>query len=217
MYYILFDKIDGTILGLDNELTEHNKGLDWFNTDEEVYKFIGSNNGKYKINLNKVKDDTITMDMLINIRDTETISDIIENMQSKNKDYCRMYIENGCEFILDNGESKWYTYKETDQLNIEQIHNMIVSNIIKENAIIPIKFHEEVEYTNLSINEFNRLYKTLASHKLYQLFYLKEYNDYLETVTDKNRLSRLTYEIGLPEDKRNEIEEKINNMLGGDN
>jgi len=215
MKYILYDNTDGTILGLnDKEMDKY------IQLTDETYDFILNNNGLYKVDLSKIDDsfdNTITKEMLISIIN-DNIEKQKENIISKNSELCSMFIKNGVTFTLNDGTKKKYLYSEYNQINIQELNDLINNNVII--STVPIKFNDDDHYSFISIDEFKKLYNQLLRNKYFHLFYLREYNDYIKTITDYNKLCRMNYETGLPEEKRNEIEEKLNNIFnntGGDN
>lgn len=230
-YYILYDNELGTILGLD--INPKNIDSSWITLSEEAYYFILDNNGLYKIELNELKNRQeeynllsdkdkndyimVIKDILIPIEREVELEDIINSIISKNSNWCSKYITKGIRFKLDDGTVKYHSYDTANQINIEQINNLIEEGVLQDS--VPIKFRDEEIYTFISISEFKRLYRELIKNKYFHLFYLREYNDYVKTITDTNKLHRLSYETGLPEEYRAKVNEKLKlfDNIGGGN
>lgn len=218
MYYIFFDDVAGTILGLsvEEKLDVENN---WFTVSDEAYNFILDNNGKYLINtksvehkiaeykeiVNKYKNNEIDELNYIVIEKSDlclpekNLKEVIFNRLGKNNSYCRMFIENGIDYILENGEKKHYSYKEEDQINFNEIKNLISEGILTDETGIPLKASGEIEYDYVSVKEFNEIYDKLVKNKFYQLFYLGQYNEYVKNLKSINDVHRLQYEMILPD------------------
>lgn len=137
------------------------------------------------------------------------LSAVIRNRIRKNMLYCGMFIENGVDYQLSNGEKKHYSYKIEDQINYQQLKGLISQGVLNDETGIPIKADGEDEYTYVSVEEFDGLYKELIKNKMYQLFYLRQYNEYTRALPTINDVHRLQYEMILPEEYQVRIDEQM--------
>ena len=119
-----------------------------------------------------------------------------------------MLIENGIEYSFSDGVERHFTFKEEDQLNYAETAKMAESGLEE----VLIRGSEEEEYFIVSGEEFKGLYRDLIRNKYYQLYYLREYNKYINSLTDINDIQRLQYEIILPEPYRSRLDEQMKKM-----
>lgn len=224
MKYILYDNIEGTILGLS---VDERIDLDnyWVTLSDEAYDEILKYNGQYRVlvddaeqRINEYKAlennndycivtiDTITKEIIYNI------DEVINSVITKNYTYCNMFIENGINYTFPSGITKKYTYKLEDQINLNQIKMLVDNGVLNETTGVFIKASGESEFDNISVDEFKDLYNALLKHKQYQLCRLYQYNEYVKTLTDINEIQSLQYEMILPDEYIKNIDNYIANF-----
>ena len=137
-----------------------------------------------------------------------SLQEVINNKINKNTAYCHMLIENGIDYSFSDGVERHFTFKEEDQLNYAETEKMAESGLRE----VLIRGAEETEYFTVSATEFLGLYRELIRNKYYQLYYLREYNKYINSLTDINDIQRLQYEIILPEPYRSRLDEQMKKM-----
>ena len=137
-----------------------------------------------------------------------SLREVINSKINKNTAYCHMLIENGIEYSFSDGVERHFTFKEEDQLNYAETAKMAESGLRE----VLIRGTEEKEYFTVSAAEFLGLYRELIRNKYYQLYYLREYNKYINSLTDINDIQRLQYEIILPEPYRSRVDEQMKKM-----
>ncbi len=137
-----------------------------------------------------------------------SLREVINSKINKNTAYCHMLIENGIDYSFSDGVERHFTFKEEDQLNYAETEKMAESGLRE----VLIRGAEETEYFTVSATEFLGLYRELVRNKYYQLYYLREYNKYINSMTDINDIQRLQYEIILPEPYRSRLDEQMKKM-----
>lgn len=227
MKFILFDDVNETIMGLSSkEQLDYESG--WYTLSDEAYDFILQNNGSYLVNVSSIKDKIEQYKTIVEnyknhncilnyiVVDTDNLYmkdkqliNVIRSKIRKNNSYCNMYIENGIYYDI-NEEEKHFTYKLEDQMNYNEIKDLINNNLIEDN--IPIKASEDDEYIDVSIDIFNEIYNKLIKNKFYQLFYLRQYNEYIKSLDDITTIEKLPYEIELPEPYLTNLNEQLSKL-----
>lgn len=219
MYFIKYDNVEGTILGLSKKVQlDFSDG--WVTTNEDCYNFILDHNGEYIVDtenealktavseytaaLSSYDSDlaevdlpvVVAIDYLSKISYSVTLEELLVGITTKNSAYCKNLIETGVKYAVD-GNVYRFTYTVEDQLNYADLEKAIVDENLTS---IPVRGTGEDEYIYISAEEFTKLNESLKANRFYQLFRLREFNSYLSTITDKSLLKETDYESGLPEE-----------------
>lgn len=227
MYSIRIDTVDGTIMGLTDQFIS-NIDDNWFATDEETYHFLLKNNGLYIVDIASISDkitqyketlctmktsDTQSIDIVVtkeNLKLPEKdLTSVKINRIEKNNVYCNMYIENGISYTFEDGTSKRYSYKLEDQVNFAELRALYTQGILSDDDKVPLKANEEQEYELVSMKTVIDIHNELIKNKHYQLFYLRQMNNYVNSLTTINDVHRLQYEMNLPEEYQTIIEQQM--------
>lgn len=229
MIFVFFDDIEGTILGFSTEEEKLDIENNWVTISKEAYDFILENNGQYLINVNLISNklneyknilkkyisneieelNYIVVDKSDLYIPDKDLSGVILNRIRKNNLYCKMFIENGITYTFTNGERKQFTFKTEDQNNYIEIRKLIKDGILNNETKIPIKAKDDSEYSFITIEQFTDIHNKLIKNKFYQLFYLRQYNEYTKNLNSINDVHRLQYEMILPDMYQKVIDEQM--------
>jgi len=205
--------MNGTILGFS---IDEKPNDNYYEIDKETYNFILEHNGQYIVNLGSINDNTniITKDNIcmpqVNLQET-----IIRQLNKNNK-LCNMFIENGIVYTINNID-KHITYKIEDQVNCMEIYKLYKDSILSKEDMIPFKASEDTEYMYININTFLDIYNKLIKNKYYQLFYLRQVNDYVCSLKNINDIYRFQYEMILPQKYQDKLNEQMSMLkMDGD-
>lgn len=221
MYFIKYDNVGGTILGLSKKV-QLDISDGWVTTNEGCYNFILEHNGQYIIDtenealktavseyatiLSTYDNDAtneeidlpivMTTDYLVKISSEISIEDLLTGITTKNSAYCKNLIEAGVKYTID-GITYRFTYTVEDQLNYAELEKLVADGSL---TTVPVRGTGEDEYIYISAEKFTQLNESLKANRFYQLFRLREFNAHLSTITDKDVLKNINYESGLPEE-----------------
>lgn len=226
-YSIRIDTVDGTIMGLADQFVS-NVDDNWFTTDEETYNFILKNNGLYTVDITSISDKIAQYKESLRVMKTSELQsvDIVvtkDNLKlperdlagvkinriEKNNVYCNMYIKNGISYTFEDGTSKRYSYKLEDQINFAELRSLYTQGILSEEDKVMLKANEEQEYELVPIKIVIDIHNKLIKNKHYQLFYLRQMNNYVNSLTTINDVHRLQYEMNLPEEYQTIIDKQM--------
>ncbi len=170
--YLIYDNA-GTFQGFftkeaaDNILNEQSE-LHKSPVSPKMHKFLMNCDSDFLINVDMINSDENEIDdkkfitVISNvINDDELKREFINNMKSR----CRFYIISGTDVKLSTGETKHFSFKLEDQINL----TALVTNHTKDDQVY---YHADEENDTLyNYADIVTIYKTLYNNKIYNQIY----------------------------------------------
>jgi len=197
----------GNILAFDMKHIKEIPNLlqqNWLTINEEAYKMILLNQGQIIVDVlalsrylqnNKIsiKQDIITTDFLL-VQHSLKKAKLAK--KEKNNRYMNLYIDYG---ITYNNIIYPFTINDRLRYTEQAINNNSVKYINSEDGIVSV-----------SKDEFNIIYNNQLLNQRKWEVYTKQYNLYVDTLKSYEQISNLGYEIELPKQYQDAINEELN-------
>lgn len=174
MFYILYDE-NGQFYGFQDseeytqQIINDNTSLDYHEVSDEMHYFLINSQEKFTVNVKLISDDVECLDeekyFLFEAPKSINIEIVKENLVSSIKNKCQEFITSGLNIELSSGESKLFTFKIEDQINLKNMYEMYS----EKDAVLYHASNESFEeYTYLDIKY---IYIALLNNKTYNLIY----------------------------------------------
>lgn len=133
MFYILYDE-NGQFYGFQDsdeyaqQIINDNTSLDYHEVSKEMHYFLINSQQKFTVNVKLISDDIECLDeekyFLFETPISINMEMVKENLASSIKNKCQEFITNGLNIELSSGESKPFTFKIEDQINLKNMYEM---------------------------------------------------------------------------------------------
>lgn len=175
MFYVIYNNENGNFYGFEDskgyaqQIINDNTSLDYHEVSDKVHYFLINSQQKFTVNVKLISDDIECLDeekyFLFEVPISINMEMVKENLASSIKNKCQEFITNGLNIELSSGESKPFTFKIEDQINLKNMYEMYS----EKDAILYHASNESFEeYAYLDIKH---IYITLLNNKTYNLIY----------------------------------------------
>jgi len=121
-----------------------------------------------------------------------TIEELINNKIEEVSNICKTNIFSGIDIILSNNETKHFSFKTEDQINISDLYTQVINGLLNEETGVP--YHADGEICKLySIEDFINISNSLMIFKLQEYTYCNHLMQYIKSLTNKNDIMSVSY------------------------
>lgn len=173
MFYIIYDE-NGQFYGFQDskeyaqQIVNDNISLNFHEISDGMHYFLINSQQKFTVNIELISDIECLDEekyFLFEVSKTINVEEIKENIVSSIKNKCQEFITNGLNIKLSSGESKLFTFKIEDQINLKNMCEMYS----EKNVVLYHASNESFE--KYAYFDIKHIYITLLNNKTYNLIY----------------------------------------------
>ena len=173
MFYIIYDE-NGQFYGFQDskeyaqQIVNDNISLSFHEISDGMHYFLINSQQKFTVNIELISDIECLDEekyFLFEVSKTINVEEIKENIVSSIKNKCQEFITNGLNIKLSSGESKLFTFKIEDQINLKNMCEMYS----EKNVVLYHASNESFE--KYAYFDIKHIYITLLNNKTYNLIY----------------------------------------------
>ncbi len=173
MFYIIYDE-NGQFYGFQDskeyaqQIVNDNISLSFHEISDGMHYFLINSQQKFTVNIELISDIECLDEekyFLFEVSKSINIEKIKENIVSSIKNKCQEFITSGLNIELSSGESKLFTFKIEDQINLKNMYEMYS----EKNVVLYHASNESFE--KYAYFDIKHIYITLLNNKTYNLIY----------------------------------------------
>lgn len=194
MKSILFDTYNGQILGL-----QDSKVKDWYPLEDDAYLKIIGNNGKYVLDIERIKrlvPKVITIDYVVDTK--HDAKKAIVAKVYKNNLHKKLFIDNG---VTYEGIKLPYAYED----RLMYIEGMLAFKNTDDPTQLKVLLNTEYGCVQVDFDTFKIIYDMQKVNVYKHEKRAINLNDYVESLTDYDTINIMNYENAIPEEFNNDI------------